>query len=126
MGSYWTQTETYESLKIYIDMDEDGLKESIVRMLGGASCKIDIGTFQNDMTNMERKDDVLTLLVHLGYLTYHSYDKTVSIPNEEVKQEFVRAVMAGKHKEIAKLIRHSEKLFEETLNMNVRSVSNDF
>ncbi|MBQ3664619.1 MAG: AAA family ATPase [Lachnospiraceae bacterium] len=125
LGSYWTQTETYESLKIYIDMDEDGLKESIVQMLGGASCKIDIGTFQNDMTNMERKDDVLTLLVHLGYLTYHSYDKTVSIPNEEVKQEFVRAVMAGKHKEIAKLIRHSEKLFEETLNMNGEAVAGE-
>lgn len=90
LGSYWTQTETYESLKIYIDMDEDGLKEAIIQMLGGASCPIDIGTFQNDITNIKCKDDVLTLLVHLGYLGYDVNYKTVFIPNEEVKQEFLR------------------------------------
>ncbi|MBD5393079.1 MAG: AAA family ATPase [Lachnospiraceae bacterium] len=123
LGSYWTQTETYESLKIYIDMDEDGLKETIVQMLGGASCSVDVGTFQNDMTNIQCKDDVLTLLVHLGYLAYNANDKTVFIPNEEVRQEFVRAVMKGKHKEVAKLIRTSDKLLEETLNMNNEAVA---
>ena len=103
-GTYWTETETYESLKIYIDMDEDGLKEAILQMLGGAKCVIDIGTFQNDMTNIKSKDDVLTLLIHLGYLAYDSKTKSVFIPNEEVRQEFIRAVKAGKHKESVKLI----------------------
>ena len=91
-GTYWTESGTYESLKLYIDMDEDGLKEAIVQMLGGAHCAIDIGTFQNNMTSIRRKDDVLTLLAHLGYLAYRSTDRTVSIPNEEVRQEFMRAV----------------------------------
>lgn len=91
-GTYWTESGTYESLKLYIDMDEDGLKEAIVQMLGGAHCAIDIGTFQNNMTSIQRKDDVLTLLVHLGYLAYWAADWTVSIPNEEVRQEFMRAV----------------------------------
>lgn len=109
LGSYWTQTETYESLKIYIDMNEDGLKEAIVRMLGGASCPIDIGTFQNDMTNIKCKDDVLTLLVHLGYLAYDVNHKTVFIPNEEVRQEFLRAVTAGKHSEAANMLYTSPK-----------------
>ena len=123
LGSYWTQTETYESLKIYIDMNQDGLKEAIVQMLGGAHYKIDIGTFQNDMTNIERKDDVLTLLVHLGYLTYDADEKAVSIPNEEVQQEFVRAVMGGRHKEIAQLIINSQQLLKETLDMNGDAVA---
>lgn len=122
-GNYWTQTETYESLRIYIDMDEDGLKEDIVHMLGGERCQIDVGTFQNDMTSMKNKDDVLTLLVHLGYLAYNASTKTVFIPNEEIRQEFVRAVKASKYTEIANMIRDSERLLYETLNMNEESVA---
>ena len=109
-SSYWTQTETYESLRIYIDLNEDGLKEAIVQMLGGAHIPIDVGTFQNDMTSIERKDDVLTLLIHLGYLAYDSAEKSVFIPNEEVRQEFVRAVTTGRHKEVARLIQNSDYL----------------
>lgn len=95
--NYWTQTETYESLKIYIEMDIDGLKETVVQMLGGAHIKIDTGTFQNDITTIKHRDDVLTLLVHLGYLSYDADEKCVFIPNEEVRQEFARTVSAGKH-----------------------------
>lgn len=112
--NYWTETETYESLKVYIDLNEDGLKEAVVQMLGGACVKIDTGTFQNDMTSIKSRDDVLTLLVHLGYLTYHSETESVSIPNEEVRREFIRAVKAGKHREVAKLILSSDQLLEDT------------
>ena len=70
-SSYWTQTETYEALKIYVDLNYDGLKDSIVKMLAGEWITIDYETFQNDMTTFQSKDDVLTLLVHLGYLAYH-------------------------------------------------------
>ena len=75
-GTYWNQTETYEALKIYIQMDMDGLKDSVVRMLASESVSINIGTFSNDMTTFATKDDVLTLLVHLGYLTYSVIDRT--------------------------------------------------
>lgn len=91
-ANYWTETETYESLKIYIDIDMNGLKEALIQMLGGSQCVIDTGTFQNDMTNIKSKDDVLTLLVHLGYLAYNAQEKTVRIPNKEIQQEFIRAV----------------------------------
>lgn len=123
IGNYWTQSETYESLKIYIDLDEDGLKEAIVQMLGGAHIKIDTGTFQNDMTTIKGKDDILTLLIHLGYLSYDADTKRVFIPNEEVRQEFVRAVSSGRHQEIAKLIRNSDFLLEQTLSMDEEAVA---
>lgn len=100
-GTYWTETETYESLKIYIDMDLDGLKQAIVAMLSGEHYPIDIRTFQNDMTSIDSKDDVLTLLVHLGYLAYEISTESVYIPNEEVRQEFIRAVKYGRQREIA-------------------------
>lgn len=104
-GSYWTRTETYESLKVYIDMDLDGLKEAIIQMLGGEKIKVMPDSFQNDMTSMKSKDDVLTLMVHLGYLAYDSKEKSVFIPNEEIRQEFVLAVTRSKHTEMVKLIR---------------------
>jgi hypothetical protein len=121
-GNYWTRTETYESLRIYIDLNLDGLKESVIQMLGGERVKIMSGSFQNDMRNIESKDDVLTLMVHLGYLAYDSNEKSVFIPNEEVREEFVLAVTKGKHTELAKLIQNSERLLEQTLNMDERAV----
>lgn len=122
-GNYWTLTETYTSLQFYIDMNEDGLKEAIMQMLGDAHIKIDVGTFQNDMTTMKSRDDILTLLVHLGYLAYDAKDKTVYIPNEEIREEFVRAVTTGRHTELAKLIRNSDSLLEATINKDEEAVA---
>ncbi|MDE7312309.1 MAG: AAA family ATPase [Eubacterium sp.] len=121
-SSYWTETETYESLKLYIDMNMDGLKETLIQMLGGIQCEIDTGTFQNDLTSLKSRDDVLTLLVHLGYLAYDADKKSVFIPNEEVRMEFLRAVKSGRHKQLYKIIQASEKLLKDTLNMNSKNV----
>jgi hypothetical protein len=120
---YWTQTETFESLKVYIDMDFDGLKESIVQMLGGAHIPIKTISFQNDMTSIKNRDDVFTLLVHLGYLAYDASDKTVRIPNEEIRQEFVVAVENGNRKELAKLIQTSELLLKATIRGDEEAVA---
>ena len=117
-SNYWTQTETYESLKLYIDMDFDGLKTAIIDMLGGQKCRIDTGTFQNDMTSLQGKDDVLTLLVHLGYLAYDDDSKEVYIPNEEVRQEFVRAVKNGSRRELVKAVQLSDQLLPHLQNQH--------
>ena len=98
--TYWTKTETYESLRSYIGMNLDSLKEGVVQMIGGACQSIDTGAFQNDMTSIGSKDDVLTLLVHLGYLAYDTESKSVRIPNEEIRQEFIRAVKNSRHIEL--------------------------
>ena len=78
-------------------MDLDGLKDAIVSMLGGMRCKINTRTFQNDMLNINGKDDVLTLLIHLGYLAYDSEKKEIHIPNQEVADEFRRCCGGGIH-----------------------------
>lgn len=94
-GNYWTQTETYESLKAYINMNFDGLKDAIIAMLGGERCRITTRRFQNDMTSVKSKDDVMTLLVHLGYLAFDFTRSEVFIPNQEVAGEFENAVEDG-------------------------------
>ena len=113
--SYWNNTETYEALKVYIDMNFDGLKDAIIAMLGNINCQIDIGTFQNDMTNFLGKDDVLTLLIHLGYLAYNETTRTVFIPNEEVREEFLRVIRTSGWNEVIRAISHSERLLAEIL-----------
>ncbi len=44
------------------------------------------------MTSFKSKDDILTLLVHLGYLSYDERTQRVFIPNEEVRSEYVNAI----------------------------------
>ena len=122
-GTYWNQTETYEALKIYIQMDMDGLKDSVVRMLAGDAVSIHIGTFSNDMTTFATKDDVLTLLVHLGYLTYNSIEGTVSIPNKEVSQEYVNAISTMNWYGVTESLESSRKLLESLWAMDADAVA---
>lgn len=96
LTSYWTRTETYEALKVYIDMNFDGLKDSVTAMIGSGRCKINPDKFQNDMTSLDNKDDVLTLLVHLGYLAYDESSQEVFIPNMEIAGEFRNAIEGSK------------------------------
>ena len=121
--NYWNQTETYEALKAYICMNFEGLKDDIVRMLAGESVQINIGTFSNDMTTFQGKDDVLTLLVHLGYLSYHWTDKTVSIPNKEVSQEYINAISTMDWTEVICSVENSKKLLEALWRMDEETVA---
>ena len=91
-SNYWTQTETYEALKIYIQSNEHGVQDVILKLLAGETYEIDTTTFSNDMITFATKDDVLTLLVHLGYLTYDSETKRISIPNYEVSMQFISTI----------------------------------
>ena len=122
-GTYWNQTETYEALKIYIQMDMDGLKDSVVRMLANESVSINIGTFSNDMTTFASADDVLTLLVHLGYLTYDFDTCTVHIPNQEVQKEFINCIEDGGWEPVMDAIRKSEELLAATIRGEEETVA---
>lgn len=123
IGNYWVSTETYESLKSYISMNFDGLKDDITQMLAGGTCKVNPAKFQNDMTSFRSKDDILTLLIHLGYLTYEESSQTVSIPNEEVRSEFVNAIEDAGWEYVIKAIRASDELLEATLRGDEQAVA---
>lgn len=121
-GDYWTETETYESLKTYIGLNEDGLRDAVIFMLGKEKYKINPRTFQNDITSIKNKDDVLTLLVHLGYLAYDSTTREVYIPNQEVAEEFKNAVEYNQWEGISSALQASDELLQATLQQNERLV----
>ena len=122
-SSYWTQTETYEALQVYIDLNFDGLKDAVIQMLGGEKVKINPAHFTNDMTTFKTKDDVLTLLIHLGYLGYDAEKQQVFIPNEEVRGEFVNAIEVSNWQEVMDSITASEALLEATLDRDTATVA---
>ena len=122
-SNYWTSTETYEALKVYIDMNFDGLKDKVTRLVAGEKIPINPTKFQNDMTTLRSADDIFTLLVHLGYLTFDFYTKCVWIPNSEVAQEFINSIEDGGWEEVMKAINASDKLLQATINGDEQTVA---
>lgn len=121
--SYWTGTETYEALKVYIERNFDGLKEAVVEMLGGVRCKVNPRKFQNDMATFVSKDDVLVLLVHLGYLTFDEEKEEVFIPNQEIMQEFLNVVDNPEWGGVTDSLKRSESLLERTWGLDGDAVA---
>ncbi len=121
--NYWTQTESFESLKKYIEMNFDGLKDDIITMLGGASTRVVISTFQNDITSFKNKNDVLTLLVHLGYLAYDQKEGKVRIPNLEVAEAFRDAVSGKEWGAVGEALAESDQLLDETIEGDAAAVA---
>ena len=122
-SNYWTSTETYEALKLYMDMDFDGLRGDIVRMMGGGRVRVNTRSFQNDMRNLKTKDDVLTLLIHLGYLAYAPETEKTFIPNKEIAGEFENDMSVSGWPEVMRVLKESEKLLEDTLKGDEESVA---
>ena len=115
--SYWRKTSAAESLKSFINMDFEGLQETVASLIAGEKIGLNVESFQNDFESFESADDVLTLLIHLGYLTYHESDKVVQIPNEEVRLEFKQFLSQKKiNSGWINLIKRSQKIFEDTSN----------
>ena len=122
-SNYWTKTETYEALKVYIDLNQDGLRDKIVQMIAGEKVPVNPDKFQKDMTTFHSADDVLTLLVHLGYLTYDEQNRVVWIPNGEVRQEFINSIEDGGWEPVVQAIRSSERLLQATLSGDAETVA---
>lgn len=122
-SNYWTSTETYDALKIYMDMDFDGLRADVIGMLGGERVRVNTRSFQNDMCTFRTKDDVLTLLIHLGYLGYDSVEREAFIPNKEISEEFENAMSVGGWAEVMNVLRASERLLEDTLRGDEKRVA---
>lgn len=112
IGNYWNQTETFEALQVYIDMNFDSLKEDVLSMIAGERVPVNTESFTNDMATFRTEDDVFTLLIHLGYLGYDQVNRCVFIPNSEVRGEYVNAVSVSDWGEVSRALKNSA----DTLN----------
>lgn len=121
--SYWTETSAAEGLMDYISKPYNGLTKTIAELIGGVDVKVSTTGFANDLVTFRGKDDVLTLMIHLGYLAYDSESGIVHIPNEEIRQEFQKAVREVDHEATMKRLHESDQLFQDTLEMREEAVA---
>ena len=122
-GSYWTTTSAYDSVRTYIEMNFEGLKDDIVRMLAGERVYVNTSKFQNDMRIVRSKNDVLTVLIHLGYLAYDEDMRQCYVPNKEVAEEFLNAVEDTSWTRLVDAITASQNLLEATIAGNEQAVA---
>lgn len=120
--NYWNRTENYEALAQYIRMNLDGLKDAVALMMDGGAVKINIRTYQNDMTSFHGRDDVLTLLINLGYLKYVSDTGEVSIPNREILDEFKSSTDSEEWLDTFTSFKKSQMLLDATLKCDESKV----
>ena len=121
--SYWSETASYDAIVPLINMNYDGLKNAIIEMISGAEVRVNTATFKNDTVNIKSKDDVLTYMIHLGYLGYNQKLKTAFVPNEEIRQELTDAVESRRWSEMLEFQKDSERLLDATLDMDGTAVS---
>ena len=121
--SFWASTGAYDTVAHYIRMNYEGLKDDIIQMLAGGRCKVNPTKFQNDMSIIRSKDDVLTVLIHLGYLSYNWKKSECYIPNKEVAGEMVNAVEDNQWTNVVKALEASEQLLQATLEGDEEAVA---
>jgi len=121
--SYWSETGSYEVVVPLICMNYDGLKNAIIEMLSGSAVNVNTATFKNDPARIQNRDDVLTYLIHLGYLGYDEENETAFVPNEEIRQELITAVRSSNWDELIAFQQESRKLLAATLSMDEKQVA---
>lgn len=121
--SYWSQTGSYDAIVPLINMNFDGLKTAIIEMLSGNAVEVDVSSFQNDTVSFANKDDVITYLIHLGYLGYDQEKRTAFVPNEEIRQELTNATKRKTWDELIEFQRQSKRLLDATLDKETDTVA---
>lgn len=122
--SYWSKTGTFKTIQRLINHNFTGLKDIVVKMLAGEAVPVRVGSFDNDVNAVKSLNDVLTALIHLGYLAYDKDARTAFIPNEEIRSEFLYAVEDDEHwQELNKFIAESEALLQYTWQGDASAVA---
>ena len=121
--SYWASTGAYETVAEYINMNFEGLKDDIIAMLGGGTVKVNTTRFLNDISIIHSKDDALTVLIHLGYLSFDWKRGVCYIPNYEVADELTNAVESTNWTPVIRALKQSEDLLQATLEGDEEAVA---
>ena len=123
-SDYWTQTGSYEAVSDYIELNLNGIKDDVIKMMAGESIPVIVDKFRNKITDFKQKDEVFTYLIHLGYLAYNGENKTCRIPNTEIKSEWGWIIgLSKKYKKVGEITNLSKKLLEATYNLEGEEVA---
>ncbi|MCD8205283.1 MAG: ATP-binding protein [Clostridia bacterium] len=124
LSNYWTGTGAFESLLSYIKVNVEGLHDVILKLLAKEEYVLEsYDSFENDLSSLKGKNDYLVALIHLGYLSYDSRDRTIKIPNHEVRMRFVDSLGSMKESIVAKFYDYSSRLLDATTKSDAKGVA---
>ncbi len=113
--SYWSDTANSDLVFPLINMNYAGLKKDVIEMISGGEVPVNPETFKNDTVSISSKDNVLTYLIHLGYLGYNEEEGTAFIPNEEIREELGYVVENSEWDEMVSFSNESNRILNATL-----------
>ncbi|MBQ9588712.1 MAG: AAA family ATPase [Butyrivibrio sp.] len=120
---YWSKTSSYQVISDRLSQNFQGTKDDVIKMLAGEKVDVNVTGFLNTLDAFVTKDDVFTYLIHLGYLAYDVDEKTCSIPNREVRQEWLNALASLDDYTITnQIINNSKQLLQKTLEEDAKAV----
>ena len=124
---YWTGTGSFESITDYIGQNIDGLHDDIRRMIEyDDKIKVDISFFLNKIDDFKSKDEIYAYLIHLGYLTYDAENKKCYIPNDEIREEWRKAIRSiGNLTPFYEFYTASKELYEGILKLDSNAVAHN-
>ena len=122
-ASYWRQTSAAESLRSLIELDYDGLQKSAAELISGEEILVNTSSFKNDIKDFSDKDDVLSLMIHLGYLTYNNDTGCARIPNEELRTEFNDLLKTTRSTKLIAFVSRSKQILNDTFEGNEQAVA---
>ena len=125
-NSHWSKTASFMAIESYLNVDADYVRTKIINMMNGEEEYVRVSSFRNNMTDIETSDDVLTLLAHLGYLSYNPETQAVKIPNNEVAEEFENAIRMAGWKEVSKAVELSMHLLNDTVDLKADKIAKAF
>lgn len=122
--NYWAMTEAFESLQQYIDCNFNGVKDTLESLIKGSPVSLNVLRFGNDVNSVSDNEELFTLLIHFGYLSYDRSNRVAVLPNQEIREEFIAAMRSSKsHKELSDLVLASDRLLQSTLQMDEIAVA---
>ena len=121
--SYWSRTGSFNTVSHYLRLNYKGVREDISSMISGSACKVEDARFSRDISDIRTKNDVLSVLIHLGYLAYDRDTQTCHVPNYEVSEELRYAVEDCGYDEVINAIKASDQLLDDLLHLDQDAVA---
>ena len=113
---YWNDTGSLEPVIDYIKLDVCGLRQAIVLLVSGQPCAYRQIFFGQAFNNTTSFDSVMTMLTHLGYLTYDMSTGMGRIPNEEIREAMYLAAEDRHWDEVRRSVDESLRFVDYLVN----------
>ena len=127
-AGYWSDSSSNAEAIRLINMNFDGIKDDIMRMIAGGTVFFNFRSFKNNMVSITSKDQVFSLLACLGYLGCNGQpnagtERYAYVPTKEIRETLIDIVREQPWYNSLPVIERSEKLFQAIRSLNAETTA---